>query len=92
MSWHAVVPRIKELRETVYLLNKNKLTQLAVIIIGVLIFIAVLAPWLAPTQLILCWTIILRINCCLLHLNIFLGPMSWDGIYSAGCCSEQGYH
>ena len=48
ISWHAVAPRIKELRETVYLLNKNRLTQLAVIIIGVLIFIAVLSPWLAP--------------------------------------------
>ena len=46
--WNAVAHRIKELRETVYLLNKNKLTKLALIVIGALIFIALFSPWLAP--------------------------------------------
>ena len=48
ISWNVLAPRVKELRETVYLLNKNKLTKLAVIVIGVLIFIAAFSPWLAP--------------------------------------------
>jgi peptide/nickel transport system permease protein len=48
MRWNAVAPRIKELRETVYLLNKNKLTLVAALTICTLIFIAVFAPWLAP--------------------------------------------
>jgi len=48
ISWNVLAPRVKELKETVYLLNKNKLTKLAVIVIGVLIFIAAFSPWLAP--------------------------------------------
>jgi peptide/nickel transport system permease protein len=47
-SWNAVAPRIKELRESVYLLNKNKLTRIAIYVIYALIFVAIFAPWLAP--------------------------------------------
>jgi len=48
ISWNAVVPRIKNLRETSYLLNKNKLTRIAILVIYALIFIAIFSPWLAP--------------------------------------------
>ncbi|MCP4711634.1 MAG: D,D-dipeptide ABC transporter permease, partial [Planctomycetes bacterium] len=48
ISWNAVAPRIKELKETVYLLNRNKLTRVAILVIYALIFIAVFSPWLAP--------------------------------------------
>ena len=48
ISWNAIAPRIKEFRETVYLLKRNKLTRIALLAIYALIFIAVFAPWLAP--------------------------------------------
>ncbi|MBT4289712.1 MAG: ABC transporter permease [Deltaproteobacteria bacterium] len=48
ISWQTVAPRIKDLRETVYLLNRNKLTKAAILIIYALIFIAIFSPWLAP--------------------------------------------
>lgn len=48
ISLKVVVPRIRDLRETVYLLNKNKLTKVAILVIYTLIFIAVFAPWIAP--------------------------------------------
>jgi len=48
ISWNAIAPRIKELRESIYLLNKNKLTRVAILVIYALIFIAIFSPWLAP--------------------------------------------
>ncbi len=48
ISWNSVVPRIKNLRETIYLLNRNKLTRVAILVIYALIFIAIFSPWLAP--------------------------------------------
>ncbi len=48
ISWNTVAPRIKELRETVYLLNRNKLTRIAILSLYALVFIAVFSPWLAP--------------------------------------------
>ncbi len=48
ISWNAVAPRIKELKESVYLLNKNKLTRISIYVIYALIFVAIFSPWLAP--------------------------------------------
>ena len=48
ISWNSVAPRIKELKESVYLLNKNKLTRISIYVIYALIFVAIFSPWLAP--------------------------------------------
>jgi peptide/nickel transport system permease protein len=48
ISWNAAAARIKELRETLYLLKKNRLTRWSIYVIYALIFIAVFSPWLAP--------------------------------------------
>lgn len=48
ISWNAVAPRIKEIKESVYLLNKNKLTRISIYVIYALIFVAIFSPWLAP--------------------------------------------
>ncbi len=48
ISWNAIVPRIKEFRETLFLLNKNKLTKAAIISLYILVFVAIFSPWIAP--------------------------------------------
>ncbi len=47
-SWGSIAPRFKELRETIYLLNRNKLTRLSLIIVYTLIFVAIFSPFLVP--------------------------------------------
>ncbi|WP_422444962.1 nickel transporter permease [Thermoanaerobacterium sp. DL9XJH110] len=41
-------PRIRELKLSIYLLNKNKLTRLSMITVMLLVAIAILAPFIAP--------------------------------------------
>ncbi|MDK2878856.1 MAG: peptide/nickel transport system permease protein [Thermoanaerobacteraceae bacterium] len=41
-------PRIRELKLSIYLLNKNKLTRLSMITVLLLIALAILAPFIAP--------------------------------------------
>lgn len=41
-------PKIKEFRESVYLISRNKLTALAVIVLIVIIIIAIFSPFLIP--------------------------------------------
>ncbi len=48
ISWNSIAPRIRELRETIYLLNRNKLTRLSLIVVYTLIFIAIFSPAIVP--------------------------------------------
>lgn len=48
MSWKTIKPRIKEFRFSLYLLKKNRLTHLALLVIYALLFVAVFSPWIAP--------------------------------------------
>ena len=41
-------PSIREFRLSFYLLNRNALQRISLIVIGLLVFIAIFAPWIAP--------------------------------------------
>lgn len=43
-----IKPRLKELKHSIYLLNKNRLTRMALLIIALLVMIAILAPYIVP--------------------------------------------
>ncbi len=47
-TFNALVPRIRQFRETLYLLNRNKLTRGSLMTVCVLIAVAVFSPLLAP--------------------------------------------
>lgn len=48
LSAKAITPRIREFRLSLFLLNRNKLTRLALIIVLLLVVIAVVAPLVVP--------------------------------------------
>ncbi|GAB1475795.1 ABC transporter permease [Bacillota bacterium] len=48
LSLSVIKPKIKELRLSFYLLNKNALTRTAFIILTLLILLAAFAPWIVP--------------------------------------------
>jgi peptide/nickel transport system permease protein len=43
-----IKPRLKELQLSFYLLNRNRLQRMSLLIIALLFFVAIFAPWLAP--------------------------------------------
>jgi peptide/nickel transport system permease protein len=43
-----IKPRLKELQLSFYLLNRNRLQRISLLIIALLFFVAIFAPWLAP--------------------------------------------
>jgi peptide/nickel transport system permease protein len=46
--YKSIKPRIKELKLSLYLLKRNKLTYFALVVIAMLVLIAVFAPYIAP--------------------------------------------
>ena len=48
ISINSIKPKIKELKLSVYLLNKNVLTRSALILLILLVFLAILAPLIIP--------------------------------------------
>lgn len=53
MTWFSdyiktIQPSIREFRMSFYLLNRNMLQRISMIIIGLLVLIAIFAPWIAP--------------------------------------------
>jgi len=47
-SFEALKPRLKDLKLTFYLLNRNKLTQASLIIVFILLLLAIISPWIVP--------------------------------------------
>lgn len=48
ISYEVIKPRIREFKLSMYLLNRNKLTRLAMITVLLLIVIAIIAPFIVP--------------------------------------------
>lgn len=48
ISLQTIKPRLKELRLSLYLLNRNKLTRLSLLVVVALVLIALLAPFIVP--------------------------------------------
>lgn len=47
-SLQTIMPRIKELKFSIYLLNRNKLTQTSMFVVLALFIIAIIAPYIVP--------------------------------------------